>query len=127
MALVTDATLKGNLLIIESDLPASIEVDAGVLQKGHRGITAHMKRQLGIGPGGQHDKSKVMWAFILLNLVIEVPDVVGMDLAKALDAIHSVQLTKGTVTGTTEPVASQSPVADAIVARGSAVDLTMTA
>lgn len=58
---------------------------------------------------------------------ITVPNLVGLTLAAATDAITGAGLTLGTVTGTTDPVLSQDPAAGAEVAPYTAIDLTMTA
>jgi beta-lactam-binding protein with PASTA domain len=60
---------------------------------------------------------------------VTVPDVVGLDDASAQSAIIAATLTVGTVSGVLDPsppgtVLSQSPLAGAVVASGSPVDLT---
>ena len=58
---------------------------------------------------------------------VSVPDVVGLTQVAATAAITGAGLVLGTVTGTVDPVISQSPVAATIVALGSSVDITLTA
>jgi len=55
-----------------------------------------------------------------------VPNVVGMTTAEATTALSDAGFTLGTVTGTIDPVASQSPTAGSFEILGTAVDLTLT-
>lgn len=122
------AVQSGTEITITNDDPAAVVVvNESFLQNGSRGIGAQVKRLLKLGPGGDSSITKQ-----LVNTVrswvtpIIVPDVVGLTQAAAESALVSVDLVKGTVTNSTDPVVSQSPVAGSSVLYNSAVNLTMT-
>ena len=75
--------------------------------------------------GSLNDMKLAYWASLPTGATI-VPNVVGLTQVDAEAALVAEGLIKGTVTLTVDPVASQLPVAGAIVASGSAIDLTMT-
>ena len=92
-----------------------------------------MKKKGLLGPllGRHHGVprlSKSAGAFYDVNAeVVTIPSLVGLTQVAATARLIGVGLTLGTVTGTVDPVASQSPVATTIVAVGSAVNITLTA
>lgn len=122
------ASQTGKLLTITNDSPVrSVTVDEGFLELGHRGIGSWVKRQLGLEANGQYDTTAALVAAIKYQVIPAiVPDVVGLTQVAAESRLLDVNLIKGTVTNSTDPVVSQDPVAGTSVDQGSAVDLTMT-
>lgn len=75
--------------------------------------------------GTRNDMETEYWCALAAQVL--VPDVVGLSQVDATAAITGAGLVLGTVTGTTDPVVSQDPVAGVMVDLGSAVDITITA
>jgi len=75
--------------------------------------------------GSVNDMKHAYWSGITTGSA-SVPNVVGLTQAAAETALIAAGLIKGTVTLTVDPVASQLPLAGAVVVAGSAVAITMT-
>ena len=122
------ATYSKRTVTISNDDPVRSETyPASVIQRGHRGIGAQIKRDMGLGPGGQSAVTKQMFDDIAVDLLTEaVPNVVGMTAADAKGALADVRLVFAQGTGSSDPVASQDPAASTVVAINSTVTCNLT-